>query len=126
MLQPLLACIQPGADIAPDLWFPAENASDTLQSFIAQQPCGRAVKDMQAALFPNPTRGELTLSLSGLNEGMRLEIFSESGQLLFSQRLEAMNQAQEIKLNVGNLVNGIYFLRIAGIKYQKVLRFVKV
>jgi hypothetical protein len=81
---------------------------------------------MDALLYPNPTRGELTLRLNGLNEGMRMEIFSESGQLIFSQRLEAMNQTQELKMSVTNMMNGVYFLRIAGVKYQKVLRFVKV
>lgn len=125
MLQPLLACVKPGQESLPNLWFPAGDTSGTLQSFITEQPCGRAIPEMEALLYPNPTRGELTLRLNGLNEGMRMEIFSESGQLIFSQRLEAMNQTQELKMSVNNLVNGVYFLRIAGVKYQKVLRFVK-
>jgi len=74
----------------------------------------------QLKVYPNPTTGQLTISLPNPSEGGAYDaeyvIFSVVGQVLLQGQL-----GQEGQIDVSNLANGMYFLRIE----NKVVRFLK-
>ena len=74
-------------------------------------------------IYPNPTTGQLTISLPNPSEGGAytaedIEIYDVVGQRLQST---IANPQSEIVLDVSHLANGIYFLKIE----NKVVKFVK-
>ncbi|MBC7864532.1 MAG: T9SS type A sorting domain-containing protein [Bacteroidia bacterium] len=60
----------------------------------------------QITLLPNPASNEITISSTSLIE--KIEIYSVTGELL---RSEKYSPSANIKLDVRNLSNGIYFIR---------------
>jgi hypothetical protein len=76
------------------------------------------------SLFPNPTTDVLNLRADkDLNEELRMEIVSVSGQLIRTQQLIRMSSRQIQSIDINGLAGGIYFLRIIGQEQQSVLRF---
>lgn len=132
-LQPLLACVKPTENAAPDVWFPkdtatiaATNANTSTAINRNQSPCGEKVTGMEALVYPNPTVGELNIKLSGVSGTIQLDILSAEGKLLLTQRLEETVNEQVITFNLSQLNSGTYFVRLSNNSYQKAIRFVKI
>ena len=71
-------------------------------------------------VYPNPTTGELTINNGQLTIG-NVEVFDVLGRMQKSRRAEVQN----VVLDISDLPNGIYFLRITtdkGIVMQKVIK----
>ena len=82
---------------------------------------------MEVALFPNPSRGATTLKLKGMEGGFsQIDVFSEQGKLMFSQRVSIQTNDYELGLNLSSVAAGIYFVRIVHGGFEKALRFVKI
>jgi hypothetical protein len=67
------------------------------------------IHDMQqqVSIYPNPTNGNVTLDLSGLN-AKTVELFSVSGQMLYSM----VPTDETMTLSLSEYAEGIYFVRI--------------
>ncbi len=72
-------------------------------------------------LFPNPTTSEINISLSGLEKGGTIQIFSITGALV--KQLELTSN--ESKINVSNLPTGVYTVRVTAGKQVVFRKFIK-
>lgn len=71
-------------------------------------------------VYPNPTRDFLNVDLEGGYEFQRVMVYNLAGQQMFDS---GALQAQRKRINVSNLRNGIYFLRVQtewGMVHKKV------
>ena len=80
------------------------------------------IRDMQQniSLYPNPTNGNVTLDLSGLN-AKTVELFSMNGQLLNTM----VPTTETMTLSLSQYAAGIYFVRIhsdKGVTTQKIVK----
>lgn len=80
------------------------------------------IHDIQqnVSIYPNPTSGDVTLDLSGLN-AKTVELFSMSGQLLNS----VVPTDETMRMSLNQYAAGIYFVRIHtdnGITTQKIVK----
>lgn len=66
-------------------------------------------------VYPNPTKGELTVSCS--EEIEKMTLFSSNGQLLL--------QSKEPKMNIESYPNGVYFLHIKTAQSVKTIKVLK-
>lgn len=126
-LKPLLACISPKEELENDVWFPTRDSIPSRETWLSETPCGRKVEQMEVALYPNPSRGATTLKLYGMVGGFtQIDLFSEQGKLMFSQRVSIQTNNYELGLNLGSVSSGIYFVRIVHGGFEKALRLVKI
>jgi len=127
ILKPLLACVNVEQAPEPRIWFPTVDSIPSRETWLQQSPCGREVEDKSAKLYPNPSQGNTNLELIGMEGGYAsIDIFSESGKLIFSQRVNIIENQYTLNLSLSNQANGVYFVRIVHGGFEKALRFVKV
>ena len=72
------------------------------------------------SIYPNPTDGNITLDLSGLN-AKTVELFSMNGQLLNT----VVPTTETMTMSLSQYANGIYFVRIhsdKGVTTQKIVK----
>jgi hypothetical protein len=74
----------------------AQNVSEELNSTIQ--------------IFPNPASTNITIQVNESDLGSQVFIFNALGQEVFTERLNAINQI----LNVENLSEGFYFIKVEG------------
>jgi hypothetical protein len=69
-------------------------------------------------VYPNPTDGQLTVGIAGQtsNDGIGIEIFNVVGQVVGAYRIRPENN--ETTVDINNLSNGMYFLKIDGKMYK--------
>jgi len=91
----------------------------------AEQPCLEALLDVQARIFPNPAREQVTLEISGMEGGqLQIELLDEMGRLLHSRAESNVGAEHAVSVNISALASGTYFFRIYTATHQKVLRLV--
>ena len=80
--------------------------------------------ESHVTLFPNPADNEVNLKLSGLKGFVRIDIMSQSGQLIYtlSKRLE--QNSEQVSLNIATLASGIYNVLVSGRRFNKALRLI--
>ena len=61
-------------------------------------------------LYPNPTNGIVTISLAKSASKLNYQIIDYSGKIVLEQKL---SDSQLFNVNVENLANGLYFIKIA-------------
>jgi hypothetical protein len=59
-------------------------------------------------MYPNPTNGILNIKMETLNEPINIEITNVVGQVVMQETIAT----QQTSLNISNLINGIYFVKI--------------
>lgn len=140
-IQPLMACLSvedthtwlPMVDNNESLLnttIPTEgtNAADSVgsaSSLSLEKPCYTKTLDIEASVFPNPTRGAFTIQVEGLSrENLEIELYSEGGQLLFTHRDHSPDSIFSLQMNSASLSAGVYYIRIIASEHQKVLRLV--
>ena len=82
--------------------------------------------DWQAALFPNPTKGNAELQLKGLEGNLTIEVMDLTGRVLSITEQESFGSESLIELNINNLPAGIYGIRLTHGTEQMVLKLSKV
>jgi Pregnancy-associated plasma protein-A/Secretion system C-terminal sorting domain len=82
-----------------------------------------SLPDFNVVLYPNPTTSAITIhAKDGLDyTGKNVIIYNRIGQTVKTVLLISAHQL----INVSNLQNGLYFLRIEGIKTKAMTKFVK-
>ncbi len=74
-------------------------------------------------LYPNPTKGDITVSANNVYNPILLEVINPVGQVVHrSQAIPAGGHLFET-INMNNASNGIYILRVASNGYQRNIRF---
>lgn len=126
VLKPLLACVNSEKEAEPGIWFPTIDSIPSRETWLQQSPCGREVEDKAVKLFPNPSEGNTNLELVGMQGGFAsIDIFSETGKLIFSQRINVIDNTHVLNLNLSHQASGVYYVRIVHGGYEKALRFIK-
>ena len=72
-------------------------------------------------IYPNPTKGTITISLNKLDDGARVLIYSVIGKQIMNQKLIG----KHTQLTIPNNNKGIYFIQIQNGNYSVVKRLVK-
>lgn len=76
-------------------------------------------KSWDAALFPNPASGLLSLSSSRASESLHISIRDVSGRSLLEKDLTTTGFMANLELK---LANGVYFATITGSHNEKVIK----
>ncbi|MCF8334324.1 MAG: PKD domain-containing protein, partial [Bacteroidales bacterium] len=71
-------------------------------------------QDYSIAVYPNPTKGNVTLVGSGLKDDVRVIISSTEGQVIHSRAIEEHNGRLKAGFNLSDLSSGIYYIKIFG------------
>lgn len=77
--------------------------------------------ELNIAVFPNPTQGNISISISNINRESRIEVADISGRVLMQERLFDKTSV----VNTAQLSPGIYLLKYTDGIHSQVLRFVK-
>ncbi len=86
------------------------------------------LKDVEIQLFPNPSTEYLQVLFSDqIEEPLQMEILNLQGRLIKLYNFEKNISIEKTELNVGDLIGGMYFLRLSNKKstFSKVFKFVK-
>lgn len=71
-----------------------------------------ASAQLEVAVFPNPTNGELNIDLSQYaGRAVRLDLLNAQGQVLKTMEIDEV-QTQIEQMNLSNFENGLYLLRV--------------
>ncbi|MCH3924623.1 MAG: fibronectin type III domain-containing protein [Bacteroidales bacterium] len=62
------------------------------------------------SLYPNPTQGDATLNVEGLNENANIIITDVQGRLVSNQAMKAGQKT--LTINRNNLTSGVYYVRV--------------
>jgi len=83
--------------------------------------------DQQSVVvYPNPVLEELQVKLwSEVNEGLELQIFDITGKLLLAKDEQVLRGENQIGIDLGNLRNGLYLLRVTSATRDEVLKVIK-
>lgn len=65
------------------------------------------------SIFPNPTTGKLTLTISGINEKVKLSVVSTHGQEIYTDEFYATYNGTNRQIDLSALPKGIYFIKLA-------------
>jgi hypothetical protein len=119
---------------APEVWLPLESEV-TIESLpdvpetvgpTELVPCATQAPGMEALVYPNPARGQATLTVRGAAGTVMLEVLDEKGRLVHSRGEQVLTYEHHFPLNLINLAPGTWFLRITSGSHFKVLRLVVV
>lgn len=94
------------------------------QILIIFDPClsvDEQMAEMKPILWPNPSRGGVTLTAQGIK---MFEILDIRGAVLYSQNVEQA-EASEHQLDVQHLRSGVYFVRVYSNNLSHVLKLIK-
>ena len=64
-------------------------------------------------IFPNPTSSATTISVSGVNGKVKIEVVDMNGRTVASETLECSSDCRKT-MDVDHLAQGAYFVRITG------------
>ena len=77
-----------------------------------------------ATIYPNPTNGKLNIQFSDNQSNIRLKLYDISGKLVTQHKLNYVTSNSVETLNIDNVVNGTYILRIQTNECQETQRVV--
>ena len=70
-------------------------------------------ESLSATVFPNPAKNELVILVENNQESaLNVKLYNLLGQLVLSQKIEVI-RGQPIQLNVSDVGNGLYLLRLS-------------
>jgi hypothetical protein len=126
-LKPLMACLKPNEEAPPAVWFVSEDSlqDSGREAWLNAQPCGLEVQGIEARVFPNPSRGPLTLSLKGLKGQVLVTLYSESGAMVIRQLVEVPENTFELGFDLSGHASGVYVISLRYQSFEKALRWVK-
>ena len=107
---------------------PTGNFTSQLSSYFNYQQIvsvDKANLAQNISLFPNPTQGLVNIKMEiSKAQSLQVEIINTLGQLVQNtQTIEAFEGENNIQLQVQNLANGMYFVRLSSQEGQEVLPF---
>lgn len=91
-------------DVCPD--------SEKSQQILITTGIEDVISEPGLLVYPNPSRGQFFVELSNSNENAVLRIYSQSGQLVASRKLEESFQSNRMSFDLSKLSKGMYLLSI--------------
>ena len=85
---------------------PALSFDDPTQDYVVVGVTGLNENDGKVALFPNPTKGNVTIQATGMNH---ITVVSVLGQVIYDAEVDA----DEFTLNMSQFNAGMYTVRIS-------------
>jgi hypothetical protein len=77
-------------------------------------------------VYPNPTTGITTVEIEiSLNTESTIEIYNLSGSLVQSEKLFLTSGDTKKQIDISNLTNGIYILKVSGNNQFKTIKVIK-
>jgi len=101
----------PGFSEGVNTGYPSANSYNTFVSSLGYWPLAVANvtnTKRQLQVFPNPSKGEVTISFTGNDEKGQLRITDVQGSVVYKRQIKA--QQQSIKVNTGNWAKGTYIV----------------
>jgi hypothetical protein len=81
------------------------------------------IASMNFSVFPNPNNGQFVLEYSGDNGMAHIDVINVSGKVVHAQQM-MMNNNSQLDIDLGNNVNGMYFVRVTMDNDVKVIKVV--
>lgn len=76
------------------------------------------------SIFPNPTTGKLTLTISGINENVKLSVVTTHGQEIYTDEFYTIYSGTTRQIDLSAYPKGIYFIKLANDKSVNVKKVV--
>jgi hypothetical protein len=73
------------------------------------------------SVYPNPSTNNITIV--GMENASVIRIFDTKGAIVYSDNVES--NLSELKLNISNLTNGLYFIQVVSDNNLQQIRFIK-
>jgi len=105
-----------GATTVTYTYTDGNGCSDDAQATITVEACAGTEENALAnavTVFPNPTTGQLNISLNNFGNETRIEIVDVRGTLVYAGQVSATGTFTQT-LDLTGFANGVYYLRIAG------------
>lgn len=80
--------------------------------------------DFSVAVYPNPAQNQVNIVMNGVDEEVVLMLTSVDGKSLISRKASAAGTSFAEQLNVENIPDGIYFVRILGNNIQETKKLI--
>jgi len=79
----------------------------------------------EVSLYPNPVKNELFINLKSINP-VQIELFSLSGQSIpIDKNMQVLHEETIYKINMSNLIDGVYLLKVMSEKTLKTFKIIK-
>jgi len=94
-----------------DLSFRSQKAEEKVEEETKEKVHSEVLKDFSINIYPNPTKGDLTVEIQNLPEGKtaNLRLYNMSGSLI----LQKTDISDKEHINISNQPSGIYIMRIS-------------
>ena len=84
------------------------------------------VNDLDIVLYPNPSKGEVTLKTYIENSGeVNIKVLNLLGELIYNEKINLKKGQNQNTFDFSNLANGIYKIEVQNQHSRKVVQFVK-
>ena len=100
------------------------DAHEGLLAILATMSVEEIKEDKLAIVYPNPTNGLLNIQFSDYLSNIKIELYDISGKLIKQQLTNSLESNNIEILNVDNVVNGSYLLRISTNNRQETYRII--
>lgn len=74
-------------------------------------------------LYPNPATGSTTISMEGVSGTLKVDVVDMSGRMVLTETVQC-NEGCTKQLNVSNLAQGTYFVRVTGQEVNTVKKLI--
>ena len=102
-----------------------ENGCTAISSVIFIDGSGVSLKEIKEInLFPNPTSGELTLTVQNSTKEIELQLFDVHGKLCFKEK-STLDKSNSITIDISDLQKGVYYLKLNNQIKQEFIKVVK-
>lgn len=127
-IEEILACLSPESRADKFTWFSTPNADTTalLPATDEKYPCSVQLKSASAVLYPNPTKTDFKLNLSGFRGELTISIISEKGELILRHQTRLEEEELQLAFDVSHLSPGTYFVNVVQHGFGKSFRLIKI
>jgi hypothetical protein len=98
------------------VWVQNPTTKEVYQSALSSFTIGmdKAERDnLIKSVYPNPAQNQVNIDLNmEQSENVDVSIFNTLGQIVINKQFGSLNGANTLKINLGNLSQGIYFVKI--------------
>ena len=75
--------------------------------------------------YPNPTQNDVKVHVSGEDTRVKVSVFSEKGDLIYTQRQEIQDFSRKTRIDLSRQITGIYIVVMEGSTVRKTFKIVK-
>jgi hypothetical protein len=76
-------------------------------------------------LFPNPAQDQIVISCEQGELIRVIDIYNVLGEKVYNQQLQSLSSKLQTTINISNLSNGVYFVKVQGAQNKWVGKFLK-